>query len=175
MSIAIGALAPGFTLPDTAGSPTRLNDGGSTATVVVFTCNHCPYALAWHDRLQAVARDYRERGVRTLQINANDAERYPRDSPASMAERVDAGEFAGPYLHDATQEVARAWGAGVTPDVYVLDAEGHLAYHGAPDADHGEKLLAAAWLRDALESVLAKRPLARAETQPRGCSIKWRS
>ena len=175
MSFAIGALAPTFTLPDTDGSPTRLDDGVSTATVVVFTCNHCPYALAWHDRLQTVARDYRERGVRTLQINANDAERHPRDSPASMAERVDAGEFAGPYLHDATQEVARAWDAAVTPDVYVLDAEGRLAYHGAPDADHGEESLAAVWLRDALDSVLAKQPVARAETQPRGCSIKWRS
>jgi peroxiredoxin len=174
MPFAIGAPAPAFTLPDTDGSPTPLHDGGSTATVVVFTCNHCPYALAWHERLQAVARDYAERGVRTLQINANDAERYPRDSPASMAQRVDAGAFAGPYLHDATQEVARAWGATVTPDVYVLDAEGRLAYHGAPDADHGEESLAAAWLRDALDSVLAQQPVARAETQPRGCSIKWR-
>lgn len=175
MSFAIGALAPTFTLPDTNGSPTPLHDDDSAATVVVFTCNHCPYALAWHDRLQTVARDYGGRGVRTLQINANDAARYPHDSPGAMAERFDAGEFAGPYLHDATQEVARTWGAAVTPDVYVLDGEGRLAYHGAPDADHGEESLAAMWLRDALDSVLAKQPVARAETQPQGCSIKWRS
>jgi peroxiredoxin len=174
MSFAIGALAPTFTLPDTSGAPTPLPDGDSAATVVVFTCNHCPYALAWHERLQALARDYRERGVRTLQINANDAERYPHDSLAAMTARVGAGEFAGPYLHDATQEVARAWGAAVTPDVYVLDGEGRLAYHGAPDGDHGDESLAAVWLRDALDSVLAKQPVARAETQPRGCSIKWR-
>jgi peroxiredoxin len=174
MSFAIGALAPTFTLPDTNGEPTTLHDGDSAATVVVFTCNHCPYALAWHDRVQTVARDYRERGVRTLQINANDAERYPHDSLAAMAVRVDAGEFAGPYLHDATQEVARAWGAAVTPDVYVLDGEGRLAYHGAPDGDHGDESLAAVWLRDALDCVLAKAPVARAETQPQGCSIKWR-
>ncbi len=174
MSVAIGAAAPAaFTLPDTEGSPTSLHDGAAAATVVVFTCNHCPYALAWHERLQAVARDYSLRGVRTLQINANDAARYPGDSPAAMAARVSAGEFAGPYLRDDTQEVARAWGAAVTPDVYVLDGAGQLAYHGAPDADHGEESLAAGWLRDALEDVLAERPVALAETKPVGCSIKW--
>jgi peroxiredoxin len=174
MTLAIGALAPTFTLPDTSGSPTALHDGDGAATLVVFTCNHCPYALAWHDRLQTVARDYRARGVRTLQINANDAERYPRDSLAAMSARVDAGEFAGPYLRDSTQEVASAWGAAVTPDVYLLDGDGRLAYHGAPDADHGDESLAAGWLRDALDDVLAKRPVARAETRPVGCSIKWR-
>lgn len=174
MSLAIGAAAPAFTLPDTDGSPTALHDGASAATVVVFTCNHCPYALAWHERLQGVARDYRARGVRTLQINANDAARYPSDSPAAMAARVSGGEFAGPYLRDDTQEVARAWGAAVTPDVYVLDGEGRLAYHGAPDADYCEESLAAGWLRDALDDVLAQRPVGRAETKPVGCSIKWR-
>ena len=174
MPLAIGAVAPGFTLPDTDGSPTSLQHAESTATVVVFTCNHCPYALAWHERLQTVARDYQEPGVRTLQINANDAERYPSDAPAAMAARVIAGEFAGPYLRDDTQEVARAWGAAVTPDVYVLDGAGRLAYHGAPDADYGDESLAAGWLRDALEDVLAQRPVLRAETKPVGCSIKWR-
>ena len=173
MSLAIGAPAPTFTLPDTDGTPTPLHNGDSTATVVVFTCNHCPYALAWHDRLQAVARDYLSRGVRVLQINANDAERYPRDSPVAMARRVNAGEFAGPYLHDSSQEVARAWGAAVTPDVYVLDAHGQLVYHGAPDADCHDESRAAEWLREALEDVLAQRPVARPETQPVGCSIKW--
>jgi peroxiredoxin len=174
MTLAIGALAPTFTLPDTAGTPTPLNDGENAATIVIFTCNHCPYALAWHARLQAVADEYQARGVRTLQINSNDAERYPRDSPAAMAVRVAAGEFSGPYLRDGTQEVARAWGAAVTPDVYVLDAEGRLVYHGAPDDDHGDEQLAAQWLRDALDDVLAKRPVALAETRPVGCSIKWR-
>ena len=175
MPLAIGALAPTFTLPDTDGTPTPLHDGDSAATVVVFTCNHCPYALAWHERLQAVARDYLPRGVRVLQINPNYAERYPRDSPAAMAARVAAGEFAGPYLHDSSQEVAHAWGAAVTPDVYVLDAEGQLVYHGAPDSDHHDDSLAAEWLREALDDVLAERPVARTETQPVGCSIKWLS
>ncbi len=175
MSLAIGALPPAFELPDTQAAPTRLVDETSRATVVVFTCNHCPYALAWHDRLQAVAREYAGRGVRTLQINANDASRYPRDSLAAMADRVEAGEFAGPYLHDSTQAVARSWGAGVTPEVFVLDDGGRLAYRGAPDADHGDESLAADWLRAALDDVLAGRPPARPETRPVGCSIKWRA
>ncbi|MEA2370899.1 MAG: hypothetical protein QOH12_1293 [Solirubrobacteraceae bacterium] len=175
MSLEIGAAAPTFELPDTQDRPTGLLDPASSATVVVFTCNHCPYALAWHDRLQAVARDYASRGVRTLQINSNDASRYPRDSLEAMADRVRAGEFAGPYLHDATQAVAREWGAGVTPEVFVLDSDSRLAYRGAPDGDHGDEGLDAQWLREALDDLLAGRPPRQAETRPVGCSIKWRT
>ena len=171
----VGFTVPAFDLTDTDGAAHRLADrAGEPATVVVFTCNHCPYALAWHDRIQAVARDYADRGVRVLQINANDSAKYPRDSIEAMRARVEAGEFASPYLHDESQEVARAWGAKTTPDVFVTDASG-VVYRGAPDADHGDPSLNAAWLREALDDVLAERPVARAETTPVGCSIKWRA
>ena len=163
-----------FTLPDTSGTPVSLHEDGARAAVVVFTCNHCPYALAWHDRLQAVARDYAERGVRFLQVSANDAARYPKDSLEAMRARVAAGEFASPYLYDESQEVARAWGAKTTPDVFVTDATG-VVYRGAPDAHHGDPSLNASWLREALDDVLAGRPVARPETKPVGCSIKWRA
>ena len=133
---------------------------GAAATVVVFTCNHCPYALAWHERINAVARDYAAAGVRMLQISSNDAERFPRDAPAAMAARVQAGEFAGPYLYDATQEVARAWGARVTPDVFVLDGDLRLAYRGAPDADHRDESLNA--------GLAARGPRRRARRPARG-------
>jgi len=167
-------MALDFTLPDTAGTPTSLHEDGAAAAVVVFTCNHCPYALAWHDRIQQVARDYADRGVRVLQINANDSDKYPRDSLEAMRARVEAGEFASPYLHDATQEVARAWKAKTTPDVFVVRGS-EIVYRGAPDADHGDPSLNAAWLRDALDDVLAGQPVARPETKPVGCSIKWRA
>jgi peroxiredoxin len=170
---AIGEQAPRFELPDTAGALHQPE--GSPATVVVFTCNHCPYALAWHDRLMAVAGDYAQQGVRMLAINPNDAERYPRDSLEAMRARVDGGEFDGvPYLRDESQEVARAYDARTTPDVFVLDADGVLRYRGAPDSDHDDPAQNAAWLRAALDAVLEDRAPDRPETRPVGCSIKWR-
>jgi peroxiredoxin len=171
---AIGEKAPAFELPDTEGASHAAT--GAPATVVVFTCNHCPYALAWHERLIDVARDYAEHGVRMLAINPNDAERYPRDSPEAMRARVQDGAFEGvPYLRDESQQVARAFQAQTTPDVFVLDAGGILRYRGAPDGDHDDPSERAGWLRGALDAVLDGRPPDPAETTPVGCSIKWRT
>jgi peroxiredoxin len=169
----IGSPAPTFSLPDTAGATHQ--PGEAPATVVVFTCNHCPYALAWHERIGAVAADYADRGVRVLQINSNDAERYPRDSIEAMQTRVEQGDFDGtPYLRDETQEVARAYDAKTTPDVFVIDGEGILRYRGAPDGDYENPTQNAAYLRDALDAVLGGRDPDPAETTPVGCSIKWK-
>jgi peroxiredoxin len=172
MSVSIGVEAPDFQLPDTDG--TAHSPDGTAATVVVFTCNHCPYALAWHDRIVAAARDYADSGVRFLAINSNDAERYPRDSYEAMKQRVAAEDWPLPYLHDASQDVARAYGAQTTPDVFVLDAERRLRYRGAPDSDYGDPSQNAAWLRGALDELLAGRDPSPAETEPVGCSIKWK-
>lgn len=173
MTIDIGSAAPGFVLGDTNGE--EWGPVGGAATVLVFTCNHCPYALAWHDRLLDVARDYAGRGVRMLLIGSNDAERYPRDSFDAMRERVEReGPWPAPYLHDPTQDVARAYDATVTPDVFLLDADGKLRYRGAPDGDHDDPSLRAAWLRNAIDTVLAGEVVVEAVTQPVGCSIKWR-
>ena len=140
----------------------------------MWTCNHCPYALAWHERIQAVAREYAERAVGFLQVNSNDAERYPADSPEAMRKRVEAGEFASPYLHDETQAAARAYGALKTPDVFVLDGELRLVYRGAPDADYDDEGQNAAWLRGALDAVLSGGAPDPVQTEPVGCGIKWR-
>jgi hypothetical protein len=148
--------------------------GEATATVVVWTCNHCPYALAWHDRIVAVARDYAPRSVRFLAVNSNDAERYPADSPEAMRERVSTEDWPFPYLHDATQDAARAYGAAVTPHLFVLDSALRLRYEGAPDSDHGDPSRDAEWLRAALDRVLAGEEPSPAETEPVGCSVKWR-
>ena len=172
MGIPIGERAPDFELPDTEGG--RHAPDGAPATVVVFTCNHCPYALAWHERILAVARDYADRDVRFLAINANDAQRYPRDSFEAMKQRVAAEQWPLPYLHDESQEVARAYDAKTTPDVFVLDSQRRLRYRGAPDADYDDPSQDAAWLRQALDAVLAGSDPQPAETKPVGCSIKWK-
>ena len=166
---AIGDPAPSFTLPDTAGEEHSLK----TPAVVVFTCNHCPYALAWHDLIAAAARDYPD--VHFYAINPNDAERYPRDSFEAMRERVEReGSWPMPYLRDESQEVARAYGAKTTPDVFLFDAAGALRYRGAPDPDHRNPSLNAIWLREALDSLLTGGDVARPETDPVGCSVKWK-
>jgi peroxiredoxin len=171
---AIGEQAPTFSLPDTRGI--LREPDSAPATVLVFTCNHCPYALAWHERLIELAADYSERGVRMLAINPNDAERYPRDSSEVMRERVEHGEFDGvPYLRDESQQVARAYDARTTPDIFVLDSGGILRYRGAPDADCDDPSQHAAWLRGALDALLEGRVPDPAETRPVGCSIKWRT
>jgi peroxiredoxin len=171
----IGEKAPGFELPDTEGNRHGLEGSDAKATAVVFTCNHCPYALAWHDRIVSAAKDYAGRGVRFLAINSNDAERYPADSYEAMQKRVREEPWPLPYLHDETQEVARAFGAKTTPDVFVLDSEGTLRYRGAPDSDYGDPGQDAAWLRQALDAVLEGREPSPAETEPVGCSVKWKA
>jgi peroxiredoxin len=176
--IELGDPAPALRLEDTDGSEHVLDPDEPEApvTVVVWTCNHCPYALAWHDRLLAVAREYEDAGVRFLAINSNDAERYPADSPEAMRERVIAEDgWPFPYLHDADQSVARAFGAEVTPDLFVFDDELRLRYRGAPDADHQNPSGRAIWLRLAIEALLSGEEPDPAETEPVGCSIKWKA
>jgi peroxiredoxin len=172
VSITIGQQALDFELPDTEGQTHSVD--GTPATVVVFTCNHCPYALAWHDRIMEVARDYSEQGVRFLAINSNDSDRYPRDSLEAMKRRVKDEQWAVPYLHDESQEVASAFGAKTTPDVFVLDSARRLRYRGAPDSDYDDPSQNASWLRQALDAVLSGDDPDPAETKPVGCSIKWK-
>jgi peroxiredoxin len=169
----IGDIAPTFSLPDTQGQPHR--PGDAAATVVVFTCNHCPYALAWHERIVAVASDYDAQGVRVLAVNPNDERVQPRDSPEAMKQRVDQGEFGLiPYLRDESQAVAREFGAETTPDVFLLDNELRLRYRGAPDGDHDDPAQNAGFLRDALDALLAGRNPDPARTTSVGCTVKWR-
>ena len=170
----VGDPAPLFELPDVAGGTVALDPAAHAATVVVFTANGCPYARAWHDRLQDVVREYAPRDVAVLQVLSNDETDHPEDGLDGARARVAAGEVAGPLLRDAGQSVARAYGATATPQVFVVDRAGTLRYSGAPDGDHDDPGQRAGWLRAALEDLLAGRPVARPVTSPAGCSIKWR-
>ncbi|MEA2438457.1 MAG: hypothetical protein QOF65_3013, partial [Thermoleophilaceae bacterium] len=122
MSFELGDPVPAFTLADTEGNAHSVPaDPAPPATVLVVTCNHCPYVIAWNPRLRAVAEEYAPRGVRILAINANDAARFPADSPAAMARFVRDQDWPIAYLYDESQDVARALDAQVTPHVFVLD------------------------------------------------------
>ena len=172
--LSVGDPAPHLELPDLEGRVVALDPGAHPASVVVFTANGCPYARAWHDRIQQVARDSADRDVPVLQVVSNDDADHPEDSVDAMRRRLAAGDFAGPLLHDADQSVAQAYGATATPEVFVIDRQGVVRYHGAPDADYDDPAQDAAWVREALDDVLAGRDVRRPTTSPAGCSIKWR-
>lgn len=173
--LTIGDRMPGARLRATDGNDYELEEEGAAATVIYWTCNHCPYALAWQDRLHEVAREYLERGVRVLAVNSNSAETHPADSFDAMRERVDReGGWPTPFLHDESQQVAGSFGALTTPDVFVFDGQLELRYRGAPDGDYDDPALKADWLRAALDAIIEGRDPEPAETQPVGCGIKWR-
>ncbi|MFC2030972.1 thioredoxin family protein [Chloroflexota bacterium] len=175
-NVKIGNPAPSFELPAVDGEVRSLAaiSEGKRATAVVFMCNHCPYVLAWMDRLVAASNDYAGDGVAFVAINSNDAVKYPADSFDAMATLAAEYSLPFPYLHDETQQVAEAYGAERTPEVFLFDAGLELRYHGAPDDNYDEAQAGVPYLRDALDAVLAGGDPATQETPPAGCTIKWK-
>lgn len=166
-----GDPAPDFSLAGIDGETHGLSDYEGMPVAVVFSCCHCPYVVAWEDRLNEVARDYEGRAG-LVTINANTG--YLGDSPEDMRHRAEEKGFVFPFLLDESQEVARAYGASRTPEVFVLGADRRIAYHGAPDSDHTDQNTADPYLRPALEAALAGGVPDVQETPPVGCTIKWR-
>lgn len=148
---------------------------GAKGTLVVFTCNHCPFAKAWESRIVALGNDYGKRGIGVVAINSNDPKVAADDGFEPMQQRAKEKGYEFPYAVDSTSDVARAFGATRTPEAFVFDASGKLVYHGAVD-DNSEDPAAvqAHFLRDALEALLAGKPVSNAETKALGCSIKFR-
>lgn len=152
--------------------------------VIVFTCNHCPVAQAYEDRLIALQKAYEDKQVQLLAINPNCPEIEPEDSFANMKERAagrDLGNwrqnkepFNFPYVVDATQEVAKAYGAAVTPHVFVLDGERKIAYMGSIDNNMNSLAVRNHFLRDAIDALLAGETPEPASTRPLGCTIIWK-
>ncbi|MBI2085289.1 MAG: thioredoxin family protein [Candidatus Aenigmarchaeota archaeon] len=143
--------------------------------VVIFTCNHCPYAKAYQDRIIAVQKDYASKGVQVIAINSNDDSKYTEDSFDDMKTRAKEKGFNFPYLRDESQIVARDYGAKATPHVFVFDFSRKLRYVGAID-DNWDNATAAKqkYLREAIDAILAGKEIAVKETMPVGCTIKWR-
>ncbi len=168
--------APSFSLPGVDGATHSLDDYADVPLLaLVQSCNHCPYVQAWEDRMIALQRDFADRGFRLVAINSNNADAYPEDSFAEMRRRAEEKGFTFDYLYDETQEVARALGAGRTPEVFLFDAGRNLIYHGAIDDSRDEAAVSARYLRDAIEAALTGREPDRAETPPVGCTVKWKS
>lgn len=172
-----GAKAIDFSLPDTSGKTWTLEScRGEKGTLVMFICNHCPFVKAVLDRIVRDARELEDLGVRCVAIMSNDATQYPEDSPEQMARIAQQHDFPFPYLIDASQQVAKAYGAVCTPDFFGYNADLDLQYRGRLDASRVEPAPPDA-RRELFEamSAIAKTGHGPAEQVASiGCSIKWR-
>jgi len=149
---------------------------GAKGTLVVFTCNACPYAKAWEDRIVALGNEYKSKGIGVIAVNANDPGKVAEDGYDQMKTRAREKNFAFPYVVDATSGLARAYGATRTPEAFLFDAQGKLVYHGTIDdnAQDPEKV-SSRYLSDALAAVSSGKDVAVKETKAMGCGIKFRA
>ena len=174
----LGTIAPEFKLPDTSGKLVALTDfADKSALLVMFICNHCPYVKHVRTELAKLGRDYASRRVGTVAISSNDAANYPEDSPAKMAEEVEAADYDFPYLYDESQAVARAYRAACTPDFFLFDKGRKLFYRGQlDDSRPGNGIpVTGKDLRAALDALLTSKPLLAEQKPSLGCNIKWKA
>jgi peroxiredoxin len=173
----LGTLAPAFRLPDTEGRAVALSDlADAKALLVMFICNHCPYVKHVQPELTRLAREYQGRGVAVVGISSNDVAAYPDDAPERMREEKARAGYSFPYLFDETQDVARAYRAACTPDLYLFDGARRLVYRGQlDDSRPGNGVpLTGKDLRAALDAVLAGTPVDARQKASVGCNIKWK-
>jgi thiol-disulfide isomerase/thioredoxin len=180
MALQINADCPAFELPgtdDRTHSLSSFEDG--ELLVVVVSCNHCPYVIAYEERMVALATEYggsaRSKKVAWFAVNANDATRYPDDGMQPMKARARERGFPFPYLRDDSQAFVRALGARFTPEVFVFDRERKLRYHGRIDDNHRDPgRVTSRDLKNALDALLLGTDPPVAETTAFGCSVKWK-
>jgi peroxiredoxin len=168
----IGAKAPDFSavpgIDDKKHSLGEFKD--AKAVVVVFTCNHCPVAVAYEDRLVALQKEFKKRGVQFVAICSNPED---TDTLPELKTRAESKKFNFPYLHDDGQKVGRGYGAAVTPHVFLLDRDRRIAYMGAIDDNMVADKVKEHYLSDAIEAVLAGKPVETTETRQFGCGIRY--
>jgi thiol-disulfide isomerase/thioredoxin len=147
------------------------------ATVIMFICNHCPYVKHVNSELIRIARDFNAKGVRFIAISSNDASQYPEDGPEEMSRTAQRLGYPFPYLYDESQEVARAYDAACTPDLFVYDKDLILIYHGQIDGSRpGNNIpVSGSDLRMALENFFEGKPALADQKPSVGCSIKWKA
>ncbi|MDZ8118116.1 thioredoxin family protein [Pontiella agarivorans] len=173
-TLEIGERAPSFSLPATDGKTYALDDFSEKFLVIFFTCNHCPYVIGSDENTRQIAEKLQGPDVRFVAINSNSPNTYEEDSWEHMIERMEEHQFPWLYLHDASQDVAEAYGALRTPHFYVFDAERKLVYVGrAIDTPRDHTQSTTHELVDALEELLAGKPVSVPVTNPIGCNVKW--
>jgi peroxiredoxin len=185
--MALGTKAPSFTLKNTEHSVTSLSDfNGAKALVVLFICNHCPYVIHIAPTLAKLAATYKEKGIEFVAINSNDTDTYPDDSFDNMIKEKALQGYTFPYLFDETQEVAQAFDAACTPDIYVFDQEQKLAYRGQFDSTRPTRISSGNYdsqtspatgqdLVKAIDELLAGNKVDTKQTASIGCNIKWKA
>jgi hypothetical protein len=177
--LALGAKAPLSTtkMKNVDGKMLSIADiAGKAGTLVIFTCNHCPFAKGWEQRIAELGATYSKKGIGVILINANDPAMHAEDDFAGTQARAKSLGLAVPYVIDETSAVARAFGASVTPEAFLFDAGGKLAYHGTIDDNHRDAgKVEKRYLKDALDAVVAGKHPAVPESKGLGCGIKFRS
>ncbi len=178
-AIAIGTPAPDFTLPRADGAgPVSLADVATDAfaLVVAFLCNHCPYVKNMEEAFAGFAAEYADRGLAVVAISSNELTDHPEDGPEGMVEQATRAGFAFPYLFDEDQAVAKAYNAACTPDLFLYDSTGGLAYHGQFDGSRpkNNERPTGRDLRAAADLVIAGEPVPGTPIPSAGCSMKWK-
>jgi peroxiredoxin len=176
--LALGTPAPDFSLPDPAtGGVVSLGDFvGAPALLVMVLSNHCPFVKHIADELGVFGREYQERGLAMVAINANNVDLYPADHPDRMVEEVALRGYPFPYLFDESQEVAKAYEAACTPDFFLFDADRRLVYRGQFDSSRPSlpDPVTGSDLRAACDAVLAGEAPTESQLPSIGCNIKWK-
>lgn len=177
--IPLGFKAPSFSLKDTVSDKVLTLEelSSDTATVLMFICNHCPFVKHVNEQLVKLAYDYTPKGISFIAINSNDVENYPEDRPEKMKESALQLGYPFPYLFDASQNVAKAYGAACTPDFYIFDAGLTCVYRGQLDASRPGNGLPVTGkdMREALDALLNGKEVNRNQIPSIGCNIKWKS
>ncbi len=174
----LGTEAPDFALPDVVTGKTVRRDDfrGRKALLVMFICTHCPYVKHIEKGLAALGADYADQPMGIVAISSNDAETYPDDSPEGLKKQAQAMGFRFPYLYDEAQDVARAYKAACTPDLYLFDSDSKLVYRGQFDRSRpgNEVPVTGENLRAAIDDVLAGKSIPTDQRPSIGCNIKWK-
>ena len=172
--VELGSKAPYFNLPNTDGENISLEHFKAEVLVVIFTCNHCPYAKAVEDRLIELGNNYSET-VDFVLISSNDVENYPADSPEKMAELAKSKGYPFPYLFDETQKIAKAYSAVCTPDIFLYNSERKLQYRGRLDDNwQNPNQVEREELKIAIEATLNGKGINFEQIPSMGCNIKWK-